>query len=473
MSNSINVKPTREFKTADFSSIPVSQAKIDNIVDHMMMAGGVKTLADMINYEAAAKAGLVSFEAAKKAKSIKNVNFGSSTVDFNQNGGILIDGFNTTFYKVIRESYGLDEGGKTYMDNVFPDSNIPSQKVVVEVYAAPGGTLDSYAYGQPAYEKTKIGNRSYEYEGAPYRNYLKMQENDLTFLRQLGEPDTSARGVMQRLTMYSLQAKILTSNRKALLKNTIFNNGVTINGQAINYQIPSYNIVGSVTAPSGQWGTYNTTTGAITINSNANPINDLYYYLQSYAPWLSRFEMLRRCKIVMSPITQQFITNNPNVRSQILAVQSAPGSQFNPRGQYNADFAVKTLIPFFEGTVEVDGSAYLLNNSDITWQPDGSGFTSTPVGQQYFIPPGAILFHIDTEEFGGPLGEFIYTSAVQNGGFVNANPGPWFIIEDCTAPGTRGGPLNPFINLDFGFAGGLAPYRPESTFIGQFVTITS
>lgn len=463
----------KEFTTAEFSQIRVDEQKLNKIVDMVQtQLGGEVKNADLMNYDFAKKhfPGLVSENEVKFAKSLRSVEFSKQSVDFNEQGGILIDGYTTMIEKVIQEAY--DSGTSSYLDNVLPDSNVPARRVVVEVFAAPGGVLDAYQYGQPVNEKNKVGNRSYEFEGAPYRNFLRMDEQDLTFLRALGNPDISARGVLQRLTMYSMQAKVLTANRKALLKNTIFANGTTINGVAINYQIPSYNIVGSVTDPINQWGSYNSTTGAVTINVNSNPIQDLYYYFSAYAPWIARSRLLNKCKLVMNPITQQFIASNPNVRSQILAMQTPKGSAFDPREQYNADFLVKTLIPFFKGEVVVDESAYLLTNSDITWQPDGSGFTNTPVTQNYFVPTGKVLFYIDTAEWGSKLGEFIYTSAVQNGGFQNANPGPWFIIEDCTAPGTRGGPLNPFISLDFGFSGGVALSRPDSTFIGNFVNVT-
>jgi hypothetical protein len=485
MSHNIQqVQPTKTFTGSEFKGgIALNQKELDlceKIVDKCMEFG-IKKNADLFNYDFAAKhlsnLGVVNSYVMQRAKESKTrtFDFKEKGYDFtgNMNGGILIDGFTTFISKVIQESYSVETGGATWLDNVFKDSMIPSQKVVVEVFAYPGGLLDAYNYGQPAFEKTKIGNRSYEYAGVPYRNYLQMTELDLTFLRDLGNPDVSARGVLQRLTMYSMQAKVLVNNRKAILKQSIFNNGLTVNGTTISYQIPSYNFVASVTDPVNNWGSYNTTTGAITVNANSNPIDDLYFYLQSYLPWIGRAEMLQTCTMVMNPITQTIMMTNPNVKQTVKAFLSGNRSAVDPRHQYSAEFIAQTFLPGFRGSVVVDGSNYLLNNSDVTWEPDGSGFTNTPVQQNYFMPVGAVLFAIDTERFGGPLGEFIYTSSVQNGGFTQANPGPFFIIEDCTAPGTRGGPLNPFINLDFGFAGGLAPYRPESTFIGQFVNLTS
>jgi hypothetical protein len=483
-----HIPVTHNFAAKDLGSITVDKAKVDKVVDGLM-ASGFKTFADIINYDFCKARNAVGQSVYDLAKQRRSRNFsidrdgnisydlsGESEVDYNltSGGGILIDNFTTLIAKVIQEAYGMDADGKTALDKYFPDANYLAEKVVVEVFAAPGGTLDQYAYGTQVMEKDKVGNRSYEYEGIPYRNYMEIDERDLTFMRQLGNPDTSARGLLQRLTIYTMQAKVLVNNRKALLKTTIFSNGATFQNTAISYQIPSYNQITSFTDPVGKWGTFNTTTyQPVSINGNANPLDDIYIALKTYGPWVARAGLLADCDIIMSPMTEYFFLNNPNVRARINALLGKSGSAIDGRQQYQVETILKYFIPAFNGRVVVDTSAYLLSNSDVTWKSDGTGFTDTPVPQQYFIPPGSVLFGINTERFGGPLGEFIYTAAIQNGGMNNPGAGPWYIIEDLTAPGTTGGPLQPKIRLDFGMAGGLAPEHPEATFIGNFLNLVS
>lgn len=481
----------------------VNMQMVDDVVTLLMTPNpkigypGIRTNADVIDYET-----LYNLQANNKATPfmpialskdhVKRANLAKTAgwdnyiqrgnvslaknINFEQNGGFTVNNFNTIISQVITEVY--DNSAETALAAVFPFSQYPAENVVVEVFAAPGGAIAPYKYGEPAQEVAKIGNRTYQFQGIPYRNYISIGEHDLTFWRDLGNPDISARGILQRITMYSMQAKVITNNRINLLRSTIFANGIDYYGDGnalttVSYQIPLYNQVSSITDPVNQWGTVHTQTNRITVNPLANPIIDLYFYLKAYLPWISKFQRLRRCKMIMSPITEQLIVQNPNVQQQIAIVQAGPGTFNDPRGYHEAEFAMKSLIPGIEIEVMVDGSAYLLQNSDVTWQPSGAGFTNTPVPQQFFIPPGAILFAVDVEDKGGRLGEFVFTTSVQNGGFIQATAAPWFIIEDLTAPGTRGGPLNPSIQLDFGFAGGLQPYHPEATLLGQFAVLSN
>lgn len=484
------------YKYADVKSTLMSKvdmSTVNKIVDTMMQKGFRKN-ADIIDYQKLydkKRFGLhsmgsfmpnLSKETVNLAKTCRSIDVTNNNVDmsrrvdFEANGGFTVNNYNTIISQVITEVY--DNAPETSLAQIFPFSQYPASNVVIDVFAAPGGLIAPYQYGTAVGEVPKIGNRTYEFSGIPYRGYINIDERDLTFWRDLGNPDISARGILQRLTMYSMQAKVITNNRINLIRSSIFNNGINYYNNSnplstVSYQIPTYNQVSSVTDPVNQWGTVNTTTNAYTVNPNANPIFDLYYYTKAYLPWITKFQQIRKCKMIMNPITEALIIQNPNVQKQIAILQTAPGTFNDARSHHNAEFVMKALIPGLECEVMVDGSSYLLQNSDVTWNPNGSGFTSTPVAQQYFIPSGSILFAIDVEDHGGRLGEFVFTTSIQNGGFIEAQAAPWYIIEDLTAPGTRGGPLNPSIQLDFGFAGGLQPYHPEGTLLGSFAVLTS
>jgi hypothetical protein len=496
MINNPNVSKANGFYTNGISAAEAAFAThdqinlkaVDAIVETLMKTGFQKN-ADVIDYShlyqmqaTGRKAPFLleplTQEVVNTANQVRSFNRTSMTnrkqMNFEQQGGFVVDDFNTIISQVIMEVY--DNSAETALAAIYPFSQYPAAKVVVEVFAAPGGLIAPYKYGEPVQEVPKIGNRTYEYSGIPYRNYITIDERELTFWRELGNPNISARGLLQRLTMYSMQAKVITNNRINSIRSTIFANGINYYNDSnalttVSYQIPVYNQVTSITDPVNEWGTVYTQTNRIVPNPLANPIFDLYYYTKLYLAWISKFQRIRRCKLIMSPVTEALILQNPNVSSQIAIIQAQPGSAVDARGFRTAEFAIKTQIPGLEIEVLVDGSSYLLQNSDVTWQPSGAGFTTTPVAQQFFIPPGAIMFAIDVEDKGGRLGEFVFTTSVQNGGFIQANASPWFIIEDLTAPGTRGGPLNPSVQLDFGFAGGLQPYHPEATLLGNFAVL--
>ncbi len=471
----------------------VNQKDVDKIVDKIM-ADGVRTNADVIDYgrvyqmQRSGKMRSSEFQnvtadtvktanLARRIKFENNFNMGGSNskqVNFEQQGGFLVDNFNTMVTGVVSEAY--DNSVTSSLAEYFPFAQYPASQIVLDVFAAPGGMVAPYKYGEPVAEVSKIGNRTYTFSGIPYRSFISIGERDIAFDRQLGDPNISARGILQRLTMYAMQAKVMVNNRINEMRSTIFANGINYYNDSntltnVSYQIPSYNQVVSMTDPINQWGTIYTQSNRTVPNPLSNPLYDMYFYLKQYLPWVTKFGMVKDCKIIWSPLTESLFLQNPNVRSQVAILQGQPGAAINPRGQNNAEFLLQSLIPGINISVHTDMSARLLENSDVTWAPDGSGFTSTPVAQTFNIPPGAVMFAINVERHGGQLGEFVFTTSIQNGGFVQATPAPWFIIEDLTAPGSRGGPLDPSLQLDYGFAGGVRVTHPEGVLIGSFAVL--
>jgi hypothetical protein len=70
----------------------------------------------------------------------------------------------------------------------------------------------------------------------------------------------------------------------------------------------------------------------------------------------------------------------------------------------------------------------------------------------YFIPDGYIFF--DVTPFGDTIGSFDQTLQLASGSIEAPGVGKFLSVEECIAPGTRGGPQNPFISLLGGVYGG-------------------
>jgi hypothetical protein len=71
----------------------------------------------------------------------------------------------------------------------------------------------------------------------------------------------------------------------------------------------------------------------------------------------------------------------------------------------------------------------------------------------YFIPDRAIYFECKLPG-GDKIGEFVQGINLASGTIDNPGFGKFLVVDDCTAPGTRGGPSNPFVDLIGGVYGG-------------------
>jgi hypothetical protein len=78
----------------------------------------------------------------------------------------------------------------------------------------------------------------------------------------------------------------------------------------------------------------------------------------------------------------------------------------------------------------------------------------------YFLQDGEILFEVSNLPGGDKYGEFMQTLNLAEGTIDAPGAGKFLVVEDCTAPGTRGGPQNPFIDLTGGVYGGVKLDRP-------------
>lgn len=409
----------------------------------------------------------------KQLNSRNDINVKGNSYSFESAGSIAIQDYTAQLIGLIQENYGQNKFAETTLDEQFPDSAVLAETIYVDIYAAPGGFVNAHTYGASVKEQAQLANRTFSYKGQPYRNLIKFNEYDILYDRELGRQPFDTRGITQRLTYNILKARTQLYNTKESIKASIYDGSITISPDAgpvyvIDYQIPSWNLVGPTGVP---WGTYDTSTGDITIDNAANPINDIYYYLNAYEPWYGRRDQMNHGRLIMSPITEQFITRNQNVRDALVANQVGKSSPFAPQGQYTVDNIVKSLIPGFQGEVLIDGSSYLSEDSSSSWVVTSSGgsFGTMAPPQNYFIPPGKIFFSVTPPDM--PLGQYIMQPSLQQGGVNNPQGGEWIISQALVGDGYPEGLTNPYLQIVYGTQAGLAPIHVDSIQIGTFVTV--
>jgi hypothetical protein len=77
----------------------------------------------------------------------------------------------------------------------------------------------------------------------------------------------------------------------------------------------------------------------------------------------------------------------------------------------------------------------------------------------YMLPDGYIYFECDLPG-GDKIGEFVQGAHLSSGSVQDPGFGKFLVVEECIAPGTRGGPKNPFIEITAGVYGGVKLDRP-------------
>jgi len=420
---------------------------------------------------------IAQFNKSSILSSIKTKYSDATVSQFSDSGGLLVGDFTVELIGQTQEYYG-NTALRSELARVFPVQNVNAQKLAVDIWAAPGGQIPQYLYGTQPAEIVPLSNRQYEFSTIPYRAILRFNETDMTYLRKLGSPDFSVRGFIQRLVM---NANKLVQNMQVtedLLRATLFNNQIVYEptGSAptvISYNIPSWNMV---TLTGGNvFGTYTQATGVVTTGSNADPIGTLINQMTNYQPWTPKWAELQKCEMIMSPPTLAAILNNPAVKEAMVIVQSPVGNSVDPRGNYNVETLLKTRFPGLDITVTIDRSTWLQADSSVMWSEDTDqqwSWATNYTNQQYRFPPGVIMFKISPREVTGmDLGYLAMGPSIQTSGWQTAAAGPFMALEDCTQPGTRGGPANPFLQLVIGANMMLAVTHPECVMYMKVLTI--
>jgi len=342
----------------------------------------------------------------------------------------LTDEQTSVIQKLIHE---IVNDPKSYQGSKYiPSVAIPSRKIRTEVIEASGGLTLEHASGTDLKYIQRPGHRVQEFVGPEYREGIHYNENDILWLRELGQQDTSKRGIRQH---FDVAADRLNRRLEARIEferwNAIFQGSFTYMGVTFSYGIPGANRatpVGAVWSSDG-----------INENNSANPLKDIRYWTTG---GLAQYRKYSITKMIMNGNTSRWILDNTNTKAFISSLGASPAFA----GGFDLAALLKYAIPGAP-PVEVVNSWYQSETVD------SNGKIS--VGNaQYFIPDGYIFF--ETSLPGGDgIGEWVQGAHLATGTVDSPGFGKFFVVDDNIGPGTRGGPGNPFMDLVAGVKGGV------------------
>lgn len=338
--------------------------------------------------------------------------------------------FTEVIQKVIRE---VVNDPSTYMGAKYlPSVSLPVNKVRTEVIEATGGLTQEHLPGTQPKNIQSFGTRVQEYVPPKYKETIHYDENKILFLRELGNNARNVRGVQKyiELDIDRLNRRIEARIEKQRW-DTIFNGGFTWMGKTISFGVPA----GNRAVPVGAvWSL-----DSISANNSANPIVDLRYWLTG---GLDTFRKYRVSKIVMNPNTARFLLDNNNTRQFLTSYGANPGLT-----GYDINKVLNFLIPGLPEVVVYNG-----------WYQDESVDAAGKISVTnaiYMIPDGYIFFEVSNLPGGDRIGEFVQTLHLADGTIEAPGQGKFLVIDDNTAPGTKGGPANPYLDLVAGVYGGV------------------
>ena len=169
--------------------------------------------------------------------------------------------------KLIRE---IVNDPSTYIGSKYlPSIAVPSRKVRNEVIEASGGVTNEHVPGtQPKYIQS-FGSRVQEFIAPEYKEAIHYDEPKILWLRELGQTDTSKRGIKQYIDNDSDRLNRRIEARIELLRWTaILGGAFSWMGATFSYGIPNANLA---TPLGGNWST-----DGINANNSANPLIDYH-----------------------------------------------------------------------------------------------------------------------------------------------------------------------------------------------------
>jgi hypothetical protein len=334
-----------------------------------------------------------------------------------------------TVSKLIRE---IVNDPSTYRGAQYlPSIAMEVSEVFTEVVEATGGLTNEHLPGTTPKYVQSGGSRVQSYTPPAYKEAINYDEQKILNLRKLGDNGRNVRGIQQRL---DLDIDMLNRRIEARIEkqrwDTIFNGGFTWMGKALSFGIPAGNRavpVGAVWSSDG-----------VVANAAANPLIDLRYWLMG---GLDAFRKYNITKIVMNPTTARWILDNANTRSYVTSFGANP-----TLGEYTLDKVLALLAP---GLPPVDTYNGWYQNQSV--DSDGHITVSDAV---YFIPNGYIFFECSLPG-NDKIGDFVQTLNLASGSIEQPGAGKFIVIDDNTAPGTKGGPANPYLDIVAGVYGGV------------------
>lgn len=343
----------------------------------------------------------------------------------------LTNEYTEVIQKLIKE---IVNDPTTYMGSkLLPSVSLPVNKVRTEVIEASGGvTLEHVPGTDPKYVQS-FGTRVQEFVPPKYKECIHYDEDKLLFLRELGNNARNVRGVQKYI---DLDIDRLNRRLEARIElerwGAIFNGGFTWMGKTFSYGIPSAN---RVTPVSGQpWSS-----DGLNANNSASPIKDLRYWTQGGT---ARFRKYKIGKIWMNPNTARWLLDNSGTTSFVTSYGANPVLT-----SYDVNKVLQFLIPGLPEVVVYNGW-YQTESVDA----DGHITVSDAV---FFVPDGYLFFEVSSLPGGDKIGEFVQTVQLAEGTIDAPGVGKFLLVEDNTAPGTQGGPKNPYVDLIAGVYGGV------------------
>lgn len=329
--------------------------------------------------------------------------------------------------KLIRE---IVNDPSTYIGaRYLPSVAIPVRKIRTEVIEASGGLTNQHLVGTDPKYVQSFGTRVQEYVPPQYKEAIHYDEAKILYLRELGNNGRNIRGVRQYI---DLDIDRLNRRLEARIEyerwNSIFNGSFTWMGNTFSFGIPATNRAVPVGAV---WST-----DGVSANNSANPIQDIRYWLTG---GLSPFRKYKIKKGVMNPNTARWILDNSNTKTFITSYGANPVFK---------DFDLNAILQFIIPGCPV---MEIYNGWYQTESADANGRISTS-DAIYFIPDGYIFFE-SMLPGGDKIGEFVQGVHLASGSIDNPGYGKFLVVDDNTAPGTKGGPKNPFIDLVAGVYG--------------------
>lgn len=354
----------------------------------------------------------------------------------------LTDEHTSVLQKLVRE---VVNDPSTYIGSKYlPSIALPVRKIRTEVVEASGGLTNEYAIGTDPLYVQSFGTRVQEFVPPAYKEAIHYDEDRILFLRELGQNDPSKRGIRQYI---DLDVDRLNRRLEARIEkqrwDAIFTGGFTYIGKTFSYGFP----VGNVALPIGAvWST-----DGINANPSANPLVDMRYWILG---GLAQFRKYVITKMVMNPNTCRWILDNSNVQSLVKTYFSAENF-----GAYEINKTLQMLIP---GLPEVEVYKGWYQNETVT---AGHITVSNAV---YFIPDGYIYFECSLPG-NDKIGEYQQGVNLASGSIDQPGAGKFLVVDDNTAPGTRGGPKNPFFDIVAGVYGGVKMDRPFDVLTAKVV----
>ncbi|MDX1409532.1 MAG: major capsid protein, partial [Saprospiraceae bacterium] len=318
-----------------------------------------------------------------------------------------------------------------------PSVALPVNRIRTEVIEATGGLTNEHMPGTDPQFIQRFGTRVQEYTPPKYKEKIHFNEEDILYLRELGNNGRNVRGIRQYIDKSVDQLnRRLEARIEKLRWDTIFDGGFSYFSKVVSFGIPSANRVvplGAVWSSDG-----------ISANDSAEPLEDIRNWTMGGTAAFRKYKIR---KMVMNPNTARWILDNANVQSLVSRYFS--NDVFGP---YELNKTIQLLIPGAPEVVIYDG-----------WYQeqsvDGSG--KITVGDAtYFIADGLIYFEVSNLPGGDQIGEFVQSVHLAEGSVDTPGFGKFLIIEDNTQPGTKGGPSNPFIDIIAGVYGGPKLDRP-------------